>query len=493
MSRFRYNFNVLTNRKAFRDLKEDSPLLKLLEVIRSEIAGSTKVVPDEDIGDGDGSNKEFSGTLAHPGAKPGTLVIHAVVVGDTTETFTDKGDGTLVSDLGGMGSIDYASGKYSVEFNTAPKNGEDIYACYVGDFTIYKPFSDEDVGTGDGTSLEFSGTLAHPGIKPGSLEIRAPVVGGGTEVFTDNGDGTLVSDATPPGSGTINYSSGAFSVTFTNAPADGEDVLASYFGSTLHYQFTADGLNPVYDVRFINYASGQALDYWGETLDLPRSYTGKAMESDADYRVRLLAELRDFTEALMVETVKEKVESVLGTGKIPEVTELWVLAPDWPITWCNDDPDKVFTTWVPWDGLVDFLVVLKPGTVDDEVIGTGEDPPKYTFTGNLSQTPVKKKSITIADFSEDETFTDDGKGNLSSGEGGSGTIDYDTGAYSVTFIIPPENGENVLADYQVLADPDEEYLDDIAEFLIEVKFAPSRILIVDDSGGEYYILRKKVL
>jgi len=38
MGRFKYGFNVLTNRKTFRDLKETSPLRKLLETIRSELS-----------------------------------------------------------------------------------------------------------------------------------------------------------------------------------------------------------------------------------------------------------------------------------------------------------------------------------------------------------------------------------------------------------------------------------------------------------------------
>lgn len=392
MGRFKYKFNILTDRKTFRDLKQDSPLRKLLETVSDELSGESKLVTGEDIGDGNGTQQEFSDTLAHPGVRPGTLSIYAVIDAEgNTERFTDRGDGTLISNKGGTGTINYTTGAYSVSFNTAPYSGADVYADYVGYFTTYK--------------------------------------------------------------------------------------------------FISDALNPLYDVRFINYAWGEALDLWGQTLDVSRD----SGEPDSSYRTRLLNALQNFAASLTVTAIQDKVEDVLGAGETPQVLEIWQLAPDWPITWCNDDPDKVFTTWAPWDALVDFLVVLKPGTVDDKVIGTGEDPPKYTFTGSLTPTPVKKKSITIADSSEDETFKDDGKGNLSSGEGGSGTIDYDTGAYSVTFIIPPEEGENVLADYQVLADPDEGDLDDIAKFLIEVKFAPARALIVDDSGGEYYILRKMVL
>lgn len=362
MSRFKYGFNILTNRKTFRDLKESSPLRKLLEGIRSELAGVTSQVSDENIGDGDGSTTDFSGILSEPGVKPGTLIIYAAVSGGT-ETFTDKGDGTLVSDDGGSGTISYPSGKYSVSFNTAPGLGADIYAGYVGSFTVYKSVGSEDIGDGNGVNKAFSGTLAHPGIKTGSLIIQAEVVGGGAETFSDNGDGTLTSDATPAGSGTIDYSSGDFSVTFTNAPADGEDVLASYAGSFLHYQFSADGLNSIYDARFINYAWGEYLDYWGETLELPRNYSGNAMESDASYRSRLLNELRDFTENLTEKGIRDRVNAIIGS--YPTVIEHYTLAPDWPVDW--SDASSNFSTWVPWDELVDFLLVVPTGLTASEI------------------------------------------------------------------------------------------------------------------------------
>ena len=75
MGRFRYTFDVLTNRKTFRDLKESSPLRKLLETIRTELSQRETTIEDEQIGTGDGTQKRFRGTLAHPGIKPGSLVI----------------------------------------------------------------------------------------------------------------------------------------------------------------------------------------------------------------------------------------------------------------------------------------------------------------------------------------------------------------------------------------------------------------------------------
>lgn len=177
---------------------------------------------DEDIGDGDDSTKAFLGTLAHPGVKPGSAVIHAVVVGDGIETFRDNGDGTLTSDgaTPGTGTIVYATGEYSVTFFVAPKSGVNVYADYVGLLTAYV---DEDVGTGTaGGQTEWSGYFAHPAIVPGSLRFytndTTPLVA------RDNGHGEIVGDAT----GSVNYETGEYDVTFETAPAESKTIHAEY-------------------------------------------------------------------------------------------------------------------------------------------------------------------------------------------------------------------------------------------------------------------------
>ncbi|TKJ41326.1 hypothetical protein CEE36_08400 [candidate division TA06 bacterium B3_TA06] len=93
-------------------------------------------------------------------------------------------------------------------------------------------YEDQDIGDGTGSQYTFSGTLPNPGVKPGSLVIRALISDTEYETFTDQGDGTLKSDATPtPGAGTIKYASGEYSVTFKTAPKSEKDILATYIGS----------------------------------------------------------------------------------------------------------------------------------------------------------------------------------------------------------------------------------------------------------------------
>lgn len=161
------------------------------------------------------------------------------------------------------------------------------------------------------------------------------------------------------------------------------------------YEFVSDGLNPVYDARFITLASGDDLDKWGETLALPRN----SGEADADYRARLLIELRDFTACLTADAIKDAVESLAGVNR-PGIEEIHPLAPDWPLEWWENVGNE-HVTWCNWDDLVDFLLVLD-------------------------------------------------------------------------------------------SEPGGETLEDIAEKIIQTKFAPARCLIVTDSGSGYYVLQKLV-
>jgi len=82
--------------------------------------------------------------------------------------------------------------------------------------------------------------------------------------------------------------------------------------------------------------------------------------------------------------------------------------------------------------------------INSEVLANG-DGSANRFTGNLSWIPVRAGSVIITDGTE--TFTDNGNGNLTGSAGGSGTIDYVTGAYDITFNEAPPSGATVVADY----------------------------------------------
>lgn len=97
----------------------------------------------------------------------------------------------------------------------------------------YTTVSSESIGTGDGTTKTFSGALA---FKSGGSKrfCFAVEITDGTETFSDNRDGTLTGDK--GGTGTINYSTGAYSVTFNTAPGSNVAITADY-----EWEDTTDG------------------------------------------------------------------------------------------------------------------------------------------------------------------------------------------------------------------------------------------------------------
>jgi len=86
----------------------------------------------------------------------------------------------------------------------------------------------------------------------------------------------------------------------------------------------------------------------------------------------------------------------------------------------------------------------------NEVIGTGSTAGTTSFSTTLSDPPVVWKSVTVSWISGGVSYTatDDGKGNISSPYV-SGTIDYDSGAISLTFstVAVPDAGTNIMCTY----------------------------------------------
>jgi len=87
---------------------------------------SPVTVVGEAIGIGDGAAVLFSAYLLNP-----EIVRSSLVITDGTETFTENGNGSLVGDLGGAGSVNYLNGLVSVTFNTAPAAADLVVAGYV--------------------------------------------------------------------------------------------------------------------------------------------------------------------------------------------------------------------------------------------------------------------------------------------------------------------------------------------------------------------------
>jgi len=73
------------------------------------------------LGTGNGSTKNYSGTITGAPLEPGS-----VVVTDGVETFTDDAIGNLIGDGGGTGTVIYKNGSVSVAFNVAVTNATEI-------------------------------------------------------------------------------------------------------------------------------------------------------------------------------------------------------------------------------------------------------------------------------------------------------------------------------------------------------------------------------
>lgn len=104
------------------------------------------------------------------------------------------------------------------------KDKTGIYMSHI-DAENYTPVADENIGTGDGNEKTFAETLD---FKAGALKATCfgITVTDTVEIFTDNYDGTLTGDK--GGTGTINYMTGAISVTFNTAPENVQAILAGY-------------------------------------------------------------------------------------------------------------------------------------------------------------------------------------------------------------------------------------------------------------------------
>jgi len=96
------------------------------KIDKDELSDYTQTT-NENIGTGDGSEKTFTATLA---AVNSVKTVMHVIVTDGTETFADDGNGVLVGDLEGTGTINYATGAVSVTVKTAPANLQAITADY---------------------------------------------------------------------------------------------------------------------------------------------------------------------------------------------------------------------------------------------------------------------------------------------------------------------------------------------------------------------------
>jgi len=101
-----------------------------------------------------------------------------------------------------------------------------LYGSFIDkdELSDYTETTNENVGTGDGTEVTFTATLSVVSAVKTAHGVRVTDT---VEIFTEDRNGLLVGDK--GGTGTINYVTGAISVTFNTAPANLQAITADYY------------------------------------------------------------------------------------------------------------------------------------------------------------------------------------------------------------------------------------------------------------------------
>ncbi len=137
------NRSFAGQRKGTTAGNEDKTGLYLSYIDKDQLSDFTQVT-GEAYGTGDGIITTFAYTLTDI---TGARTAMYPTVTDGVETFVDDRNGNMVGNLGGTGTVNYATGAVSVTFNTAPANAQAITCGY---------YWEDSTATG---ILDYSGSL----------------------------------------------------------------------------------------------------------------------------------------------------------------------------------------------------------------------------------------------------------------------------------------------------------------------------------------------
>ncbi len=368
--------------------------------------------------------------------KPGTLTFDWIDGADNPKTMTDDGAGGFAGDGNAAGStVDYTTGEIVLDTTgDTPKNGSDLL--------------------GSVTKLD-------------------------TKTITDDGEGALEGDVNPAGTNTVNYLTGAYDFKTSAAPTDGAPFNALTADYTPMTQMSVTELG---DGLLVGDSTAGTVDY--DTGEWSVTWT-EAPTDDPTYGV-ITATL---DEALFKANMKWpgvegdryrlRIEgnenyAVQGQGTYTR----WDVMVDWyddNSAWTEKErflacvfDDSTSSAYFPTvlndersgSGLFEIETpllddsvptVLSGTAVLAEVIDVG-DGSTAAFSGTLAGGSAVPYSVSITTTSIADatlTVTDDGSGNLIGdvAAGGTNTIDYETGAWDVTFSANVKNLLDIEADY----------------------------------------------
>lgn len=134
---------------------------------------------------------------------------------------------------------------------------------------------------------------------------------------------------------------------------------------------------------------------------------------------------------------------------------------DWPQQYTQDQVATSTGTVGPYTGTTQaspviaktFFITDGTQVISDsgqrvvgETIATGTG--VVAYAGSLTLKPIDPFSVQISDGVE--TFRDNGAGLLNGGSGGTGTINYTTGAFTITFNTAVVSGTDITATYNLI-------------------------------------------
>jgi hypothetical protein len=160
----------------------------------------------------------LAGTFVYVCGVDGIYKIHTANPGSYTSMYEAAKNfkGRAIIDKGRMIMWDLANDKTAIR------------GSYIDQTTNDTTVSNELLGTGDGTTTVFTGTLAFKAGNAKNTCYDIAIVAGAVTAQDDNLGAFVASGGTNGPTGTINYTTGAYSLTFPVAPAGAVQILATY-------------------------------------------------------------------------------------------------------------------------------------------------------------------------------------------------------------------------------------------------------------------------
>jgi hypothetical protein len=249
----------------------------------------------EDVGTGDSSTEAFGGTLAFKPNRP-TRTAFGV------EVYAPIAAGVNITDISQQpGALVTTAGHSFVA-------GDKVYFTGVGGMTELNDTIQEVLSVVSATEFRIvADTTSYTTFTAGGTVAEA-------EQFIDDFVGGLESNL--GGTGTINYATGVFSVTFNTAPHTGEDVFASY-------QYEDSNIKGVTDfTKSATRLAGQGFvvrqDLNGTAIKIVITLDGSyfSIKQDSCYRFELdSTDLAPFNEIFRTDIGVQSLRSATGTGQ----------------------------------------------------------------------------------------------------------------------------------------------------------------------------------